>query len=62
MMRQPGSLPPPKPHGYRSAVAYDTAHKTWITVGPKGTDISSGMPFSFCKLESLLVTRPSIPP
>jgi photosystem II stability/assembly factor-like uncharacterized protein len=29
------------PHGYRSAVAYDTASKTWITVGPNGTDIST---------------------
>ncbi len=29
------------PHGYRSAVAYDTATKTWITVGPNGTDIST---------------------
>jgi hypothetical protein len=29
------------PHGYRSAVAYDAAHKTWITVGPNGTDIST---------------------
>jgi photosystem II stability/assembly factor-like uncharacterized protein len=29
------------PHGYRSAVAYDAAHKTWITVGPNGTDLSS---------------------
>lgn len=28
------------PHGYRSAVAYDEATKTWITVGPNGTDIS----------------------
>jgi hypothetical protein len=28
------------PHGYRSAVAYDSANKTWITVGPNGTDIS----------------------
>jgi hypothetical protein len=28
------------PHGYRSAVAYETAAKTWITVGPNGTDIS----------------------
>jgi hypothetical protein len=28
------------PHGYRSAVAYDTSTKTWITVGPNGTDIS----------------------
>jgi photosystem II stability/assembly factor-like uncharacterized protein len=28
------------PHGYRSAVAYDAATKTWITVGPNGTDIS----------------------
>jgi hypothetical protein len=29
------------PHGYRSAVAYDPAAKTWITVGPNGTDIST---------------------
>jgi photosystem II stability/assembly factor-like uncharacterized protein len=28
------------PHGYRSAVAYDAAAKTWITAGPNGTDIS----------------------
>jgi photosystem II stability/assembly factor-like uncharacterized protein len=29
------------PHGYRSAVAYDPNIKTWITVGPNGTDIST---------------------
>jgi photosystem II stability/assembly factor-like uncharacterized protein len=29
------------PHGYRSAVAYDSKSKTWITVGPNGTDIST---------------------
>jgi len=29
------------PHGYRSAVAYDAVGKTWITVGPNGTDIST---------------------
>jgi photosystem II stability/assembly factor-like uncharacterized protein len=29
------------PGGYRSAVAYDATSKTWITVGPNGTDISS---------------------
>jgi photosystem II stability/assembly factor-like uncharacterized protein len=29
------------PHGYRSAVAYDASSKTWITVGPNGTDIST---------------------
>ena len=29
------------PHGYRSAVAYDAATGTWITVGPNGTDIST---------------------
>lgn len=29
------------PHGYRSSVAYDTSAKTWITVGPNGTDIST---------------------
>jgi hypothetical protein len=28
------------PHGYRSSVAYDASAKTWITVGPNGTDIS----------------------
>lgn len=28
------------PHGYRSAVAYEPTTKTWITVGPNGTDIS----------------------
>jgi hypothetical protein len=27
------------PHGYRSSVAYDPTSKTWITVGPNGTDI-----------------------
>jgi photosystem II stability/assembly factor-like uncharacterized protein len=26
------------PHGYRSSVAYDPTTKTWITVGPNGTD------------------------
>lgn len=29
------------PHGYRSAVAYDATSKTWITVGPNGTDVST---------------------
>jgi photosystem II stability/assembly factor-like uncharacterized protein len=29
------------PHGYRSAVAYEANSKTWITVGPNGTDIST---------------------
>ena len=29
------------PHGFRSAVAYAAASKTWITVGPNGTDIST---------------------
>ena len=29
------------PHGFRSAVAYDTKSNTWITVGPNGTDIST---------------------
>ncbi|HMH13208.1 MAG TPA: hypothetical protein VK578_08885 [Edaphobacter sp.] len=28
------------PHGYRSAVAYNDLDKSWITVGPNGTDIS----------------------
>ena len=34
-------LPSSMPHGYRSSVAYDAAVKTWITVGPNGTDIST---------------------
>jgi hypothetical protein len=29
------------PHGYRSSVAYDPNTRTWITVGPNGTDIST---------------------
>jgi hypothetical protein len=29
------------PHGYRSSVAYDAAAKTWIAVGPTGTDVST---------------------
>ena len=29
------------PRGYRSAVTYDEKTKTWITVGPNGTDIST---------------------
>ncbi len=29
------------PHGYRSSVAYDIPTKTWLTVGPNGTDIST---------------------
>ncbi len=29
------------PHGYRSAVAYDSGSKAWITVGPNGTDVSA---------------------
>ncbi|WP_419804982.1 WD40/YVTN/BNR-like repeat-containing protein [Terriglobus sp.] len=29
------------PHGYRSSVAYDAQTKTWITVGPNGTDVST---------------------
>lgn len=30
-----------QPHGYRSAVAYDPTTKSWITVGPNGTDVST---------------------
>jgi hypothetical protein len=33
--------PQTPPHGFRSAVAYDASTKTWITVGPNGTDIST---------------------
>jgi hypothetical protein len=35
------TLPATPPHGYRSSVAYDPSTKTWITVGPNGTDIST---------------------
>ncbi len=35
---QPAQTPP---HGYRSAVAYNPTTKSWITVGPNGTDIST---------------------
>jgi hypothetical protein len=31
----------PQPRGYRSSVAYDPITKTWITVGPNGTDVST---------------------
>jgi len=34
------TTPVTPPHGFRSAVAYDVATNTWITVGPNGTDIS----------------------
>jgi hypothetical protein len=30
-----------QPQGYRSAVAYEPTTKSWITVGPNGTDIST---------------------
>jgi len=33
--------PETPPHGYRSAVAYDASTKSWITVGPSGTDVST---------------------
>jgi hypothetical protein len=33
--------PETPPHGYRSSVAYSPTTKTWITVGPNGTDIST---------------------
>jgi photosystem II stability/assembly factor-like uncharacterized protein len=33
--------PATAPHGFRSAVAYDEKSKTWLTVGPNGTDIST---------------------
>ena len=35
---EPSTTPP---HGYRSSVAYAPSIKTWITVGPTGTDIST---------------------
>ena len=35
------TAPTTPPHGYRSSVAYDAESKTWITVGPNGTDIST---------------------
>lgn len=39
--RRRARTPRTPPHGYRSAVAYDEKTKTWITVGPNGTDIST---------------------
>jgi len=39
--QKPWFKPITPPHGYRSAVAYDSKTKTWITVGPNGTDIST---------------------
>ena len=33
--------PEAPPHGFRSAVAYDSAANVWITVGPNGTDTSA---------------------
>jgi hypothetical protein len=30
-----------QPYGYRSSVAYDPTTKSWVTVGPNGTDIST---------------------
>jgi photosystem II stability/assembly factor-like uncharacterized protein len=38
--RKPWTAAQTPPHGYRSSVAYDPTTKTWITVGPNGTDIS----------------------
>jgi hypothetical protein len=35
------TVSPHPPNGYRSAVAYDPNVKTWIAVGPNGTDIST---------------------
>ncbi len=32
----------PAPHGFRSAVVYVSARKTWIAVGTSGSDISTG--------------------
>jgi hypothetical protein len=35
------NIPRTPPHGYRSAVAWDEASRTWIAVGPNGTDVST---------------------
>ena len=37
----PRNLAQTPPNGYRSAVAYEPTTKTWITVGPNGTDFST---------------------
>ena len=39
-----------QPHGYRSSVAYDEKSKSWITVGPNGTDISTDDGKNWCPL------------
>lgn len=47
LIRHPGiflqaaQIPKTPPHGYRSSIAYAAATKTWITVGPNGTDTST---------------------
>ncbi len=38
------------PLGYRSAVAYEPSFKTWITVGPNGTDVSTDDGKNWCAL------------
>lgn len=35
------TAPAAQPHGYRSSVAYDVNSRTWVTVGPNGTDVST---------------------
>jgi hypothetical protein len=40
-LRQSARSAQTPPRGYRSSVAYDKPHNTWITVGPNGTDIST---------------------
>ncbi len=42
--------PMTQPHGYRSAVAFEPTSKSWITVGPNGTDISTDDGKNWCAL------------
>jgi hypothetical protein len=46
------------PHGFRSSVAYDAPTKTWITVGPNGTDISTDDGRNWRSLEPASIDAP----
>jgi photosystem II stability/assembly factor-like uncharacterized protein len=47
-----------QPHGYRSSVAYHSKTKTWITVGPNGTDISRDEGRNWTPLKPTAQDRP----
>ena len=49
------------PAGYRSAVAYDQASATWVTVGPNGTDVSKDDGKTWTPLTSAAVPAADTP-